>query len=194
MLFVCLAVPRVVVLAGHTLYIVLYDLPKMPVRELMILFLLATVLTLGSEVNVPVADLLPVFFFHVAALIVLCAIIRLFTSPARHEGHATPSEPSSAMSARRTNGGMVSAADDVSPGTHQLSPRTGRLNREDDDHGGHPPVKVILNNKKYYVVRCGRRPGIYLNWPDCKKEVMGFPGARYKSFYSLPEAESFLRG
>lgn len=45
---------------------------------------------------------------------------------------------------------------------------------------------------KYYVVKKGRKPGIYTNWETCKRMVDGFPGAVYKSFRTLPEAEEFL--
>lgn len=46
--------------------------------------------------------------------------------------------------------------------------------------------------QKYYAVRVGRVPGIYLNWNDCKKQVDGFKGAKYKSFLSAAEAADFL--
>ena len=46
--------------------------------------------------------------------------------------------------------------------------------------------------KKYYAVRIGKTPGIYLTWDDCKAMTHGFPGAVYKSFTSLQEAEAFL--
>lgn len=48
--------------------------------------------------------------------------------------------------------------------------------------------------KKYYAVRVGKTPGIYLNWDDCKSMVDGFPGAKYRSFTTLAEAEAFLEG
>ena len=48
--------------------------------------------------------------------------------------------------------------------------------------------------KKYYAVRVGKTPGIYLTWDDCKSMVDGYPGAKYKSFGSLAEAENFLEG
>ena len=48
--------------------------------------------------------------------------------------------------------------------------------------------------KKYYAVRVGKTPGIYLTWDDCKAMVDGFPGAKYKSFPSVAEAEAFLEG
>ena len=46
--------------------------------------------------------------------------------------------------------------------------------------------------KKYYAVRVGKTPGIYLTWEDCKAMVDGYPGAKYKSFGSIADAESFL--
>jgi len=48
--------------------------------------------------------------------------------------------------------------------------------------------------KKYYVVKKGITPGIYLTWDDCKKMVDGYPGAVYKGFATLTEAEAFLNG
>jgi len=48
--------------------------------------------------------------------------------------------------------------------------------------------------KKYYAVRVGKVPGIYVTWDDCKRMVDGYPGAKYKSFSSITEAEAFLEG
>lgn len=48
--------------------------------------------------------------------------------------------------------------------------------------------------KKYYAVRVGKTPGIYLTWDDCKSMVDGYPGAKYKSFTNIEEAEAFLQG
>ena len=45
---------------------------------------------------------------------------------------------------------------------------------------------------KYYAVKIGKTPGIYLTWDDCKKMVDGYPGAVYKSFKTITEAEAFL--
>jgi len=42
---------------------------------------------------------------------------------------------------------------------------------------------------KYYVVWQGLNPGIYDSWDECKKQVAGFEGAKYKSFSSLKKAE-----
>lgn len=48
--------------------------------------------------------------------------------------------------------------------------------------------------KKYYAVRVGKTPGIYFTWDDCKSMVEGYPGAKYKSFINIEEAEAFLQG
>ena len=48
--------------------------------------------------------------------------------------------------------------------------------------------------KKYYAVQVGKTPGIYFNWDDCKAMVDGYPGAKYKSFPTLEEAEAFVYG
>lgn len=45
---------------------------------------------------------------------------------------------------------------------------------------------------KYYVVKVGRKPGVYNSWPECQAQVTGFPGAVYKSFTNLRDANSFL--
>ena len=42
--------------------------------------------------------------------------------------------------------------------------------------------------KKFYVIWAGHEPGIYSDWPTAKKQVDGFPGARYKSFTNEAEA------
>lgn len=45
---------------------------------------------------------------------------------------------------------------------------------------------------KYYAVKKGRVPGIYISWDETKKQINGFSGAVYKSFASKREAENFL--
>ncbi len=44
--------------------------------------------------------------------------------------------------------------------------------------------------QKYYVVWSGRKPGIYTTWDECKSQVVGVKGARYKSFKTESEALS----
>ncbi len=46
--------------------------------------------------------------------------------------------------------------------------------------------------KKYYAVRVGHNPGIYLTWSDCEMQVKGFPGAQYKSFPTEVEAKAYM--
>lgn len=44
----------------------------------------------------------------------------------------------------------------------------------------------------YYVVKIGRKPGIYNTWAEAEKYVTGYSGAKYKSFKTLLEAETWL--
>ena len=46
--------------------------------------------------------------------------------------------------------------------------------------------------KKYYAVVVGKTPGIYFTWDDCRAQVDQFPGAVYKSFNTIAEAEEFI--
>lgn len=48
--------------------------------------------------------------------------------------------------------------------------------------------------KKVYAVKKGTKTGIFHTWDECKKNVHGFPGAQYKSFATLKEAEEYLAG
>ena len=47
--------------------------------------------------------------------------------------------------------------------------------------------------KKFYAVAKGRKPGIYNNWPAAQSQIEGFPGAVYKGFPSISEAEEWLK-
>ena len=47
---------------------------------------------------------------------------------------------------------------------------------------------------KYYVIWQGRETGIFNDWATCKKHIDKFPGAKYKSFKTLTEAESAFAG
>lgn len=42
--------------------------------------------------------------------------------------------------------------------------------------------------KKYYAVKKGYKTGIFESWDECKKQVIGYSGAIYKSFEVLNEA------
>lgn len=45
---------------------------------------------------------------------------------------------------------------------------------------------------KFYAVKRGKTPGIYLDWDTCKAMVDGYSGAVYKSFKTRAEAVSYL--
>lgn len=51
-----------------------------------------------------------------------------------------------------------------------------------------------MAGSKYYVVRNGRKNGIYRTWEECKVQVDGFSGAVYKSFKSEQDALNYLYG
>lgn len=48
--------------------------------------------------------------------------------------------------------------------------------------------------KKYYAVKKGRITGVFLEWAECKASIEGFPGAIYKGFATLEEAEEYWSG
>lgn len=43
--------------------------------------------------------------------------------------------------------------------------------------------------KKYYVIWSGKKTGVFNSWDEVKRYISGFPGAKYKSFLTLSEAE-----
>jgi viroplasmin and RNaseH domain-containing protein len=43
--------------------------------------------------------------------------------------------------------------------------------------------------KKAYVVFCGRRTGIYTDWPTCNAQVNGYSNAVFVGYDSIEEAE-----
>jgi ribonuclease HI len=47
---------------------------------------------------------------------------------------------------------------------------------------------------KYYAVRAGKAPGVYMTWKECQEQTTGFKGASYKSFISRQDAEDFAAG
>lgn len=52
-----------------------------------------------------------------------------------------------------------------------------------------------MKKQKFYVVWSGHNPGIYTSWDDCKREVEGFGGAKYKAFATEAEAKrEFMLG
>jgi len=47
---------------------------------------------------------------------------------------------------------------------------------------------------KFYGVRRGRTPGVFTNWDACRKQVIKFPCAEYKSFTTREEASAYVSG
>lgn len=54
--------------------------------------------------------------------------------------------------------------------------------------------KLGENEQKFYAVRAGKQPGVYLTWKECQDNTTGFKGASYKSFLSRKEAQDFVDG
>ena len=50
----------------------------------------------------------------------------------------------------------------------------------------------MTKQHKFYVVWQGKNPGIYKDWEECKAQVHGQKGAKYKSFESWEEANHAL--
>ncbi|RSM02146.1 hypothetical protein CEP52_008144 [Fusarium oligoseptatum] len=48
--------------------------------------------------------------------------------------------------------------------------------------------------QKYYAVRAGFQPGVYLTYPECQQQTSGFRGAVFKSFVSKQDALDFVAG
>ena len=48
--------------------------------------------------------------------------------------------------------------------------------------------------KKYYAVLNGRETGIFESWDETKKQIDGYPGAKYKGFKTKKEAMGYLNG
>lgn len=47
----------------------------------------------------------------------------------------------------------------------------------------------MAKKPKYYVVWQGKRTGVFRSWEECKLQVIGFAGAKFKSFDSIEAAE-----
>jgi len=46
--------------------------------------------------------------------------------------------------------------------------------------------------RKFYVVKVGRRLGIYITWVECESQMVGFHETICKSFKTLQEAETYV--
>ena len=49
-----------------------------------------------------------------------------------------------------------------------------------------------MAKKKVYAVRKGKKTGLFQTWDACRASVDGYPGAEYKSFLSVEEAQAYL--
>lgn len=47
---------------------------------------------------------------------------------------------------------------------------------------------------KYYAVKEGKTTGVFTTWDECREQVLGYPGAVYKSFKTLADAQAFVNG
>lgn len=45
---------------------------------------------------------------------------------------------------------------------------------------------------KFYAVRKGRKTGVFTNWKEVQKLIIGFPSAEYKSFESEEDAKKYM--
>lgn len=52
----------------------------------------------------------------------------------------------------------------------------------------------MVKAKKYYVVRVGKRTGIFNTWESCHRQVDKYPGAIFKSFTNYLEAKAWFEG
>ncbi|KJZ75608.1 hypothetical protein HIM_05071 [Hirsutella minnesotensis 3608] len=57
-----------------------------------------------------------------------------------------------------------------------------------------PKKRRTENMQKFYAVKAGFKPGVYLTYPECQKQTAGFKGAVFKSFVSREDAEAFAAG
>lgn len=54
---------------------------------------------------------------------------------------------------------------------------------------------MTKKKNNFYVVWLGYNPGIYNSWDECKEQIFGFAGAKYKGFSTIEEAkEAYSQG
>ena len=49
-------------------------------------------------------------------------------------------------------------------------------------------------NSMYYAVLKGRTPGIYKSWSECRDQIDGFSGAKFKKFKTIEDANAYMGG
>lgn len=52
----------------------------------------------------------------------------------------------------------------------------------------------MKKKKEWYVVKKGRNTGLFRTWTECEAQVMGYPGAEYKGFFTKEDAEAYEYG
>lgn len=52
---------------------------------------------------------------------------------------------------------------------------------------------IEMAKNKFYVVWIGQKTGVFSSWEECKKHILMFPGAKYKSFPTKEEAENAFK-
>ena len=52
----------------------------------------------------------------------------------------------------------------------------------------------MAEKKHFYVVKKGRKTGIFKTWNECKAQVIGFKGAVFKGFVTEQEALEYMNG
>jgi len=50
-----------------------------------------------------------------------------------------------------------------------------------------------MAKKKFYVVWEGKKRGVYNTWKECQQQIVGFKGAKYKSFKTKENAEKAFK-
>lgn len=58
----------------------------------------------------------------------------------------------------------------------------------------HNVAKQPMKKTKYYVIWEGLSPGVYDSWEECRLQVEGYKGAKYKAFDSKEAAIEAFRG
>lgn len=48
--------------------------------------------------------------------------------------------------------------------------------------------------KVYYGVRMGKKPGVYLGWKACRRQVEGVSGSTFRSFTTRSQAQAYVEG
>lgn len=51
-----------------------------------------------------------------------------------------------------------------------------------------------LQEKVYYAVARGHKPGVYETWAECQEQTKDFKGAKFKKFTEEEEAKLFAEG